>query len=109
MANQPSESGRVGLWPRLSAGAGTRKAMIVMGLRRTGWLLVLLFLWQVVVWVGPWPPWVLPGPVQVASALGELMSAGLLLPAVGRSLLRLGIGYSIALVVGIPLGMLLGR
>lgn len=110
MDYQPSKTrGRTGLLPRLSAGAGGKKAMLVMGLRRTGWLLVLLVLWQVVVWLGPWPTWVLPGPLQVAASLTELVSAGLLLPAVGRSLLRLGIGYGLALLVGIPLGLLLGR
>lgn len=83
--------------------------MLIRALRRLGWLLVLLAIWQVLSWVGPWPSWVFPGPLEVSGALGELMRSGTLFPAVGRSLARLGIGYSISLVVGIPLGILLGK
>lgn len=107
---QPTETReRAGLLLRTGPSAGGRRALIVMGLRRTGWLLVLLLVWQLMAWFGPWPEWVFPGPLQVATALGDLFVTGALLPAVGRSLLRLGIGYGIALVIGIPLGMLLGR
>lgn len=91
------------------ARAANRRAMVIMGLRRTGWLLVLLFIWQVVAWLGPWPSWLFPGPLLVASALAELFANGSLLPAIGRSLLRLGMGYGLALLIGIPLGMLLGK
>lgn len=83
--------------------------MFLNALRRTGWLLVLLLVWQMISWLGPWPEWVFPGPAQVARALGEILANGSLLPAVGRSLLRLGVGYGISLLVGIPLGMLLGK
>jgi len=89
--------------------AESRRAVIVMGMRRAGWLLVLLFVWQVVAWLGPWPSWLFPGPLHVASALGDLLTSGKLLPAIGRSLLRLGTGYGLSLLIGIPLGMLLGR
>lgn len=107
---QPTEAReRAGFSIRLGAGASGRRALIVMSLRRTAWLLVLLLLWQLIAWVGPWPEWVFPGPLQVVSALGDLLVTGALLPAVGRSLLRLGVGYGIALAIGIPLGLLLGR
>lgn len=83
--------------------------MLIGALRRFCWLIVLLCLWQLVAWLGPWPAWVFPGPIEVGASLGSLIASGALFPAVGRSLTRLGIGYSISLVVGIPLGMLLGK
>lgn len=79
------------------------------GFRRLGWLLLLLTLWEVVARVGPWPPWIFPGPIEVGASLAELIADGTLFPAIGRSLARLGIGYGISLLIGIPLGLLLGR
>ncbi|HEX5757675.1 MAG TPA: ABC transporter permease [Thermoanaerobaculia bacterium] len=51
---------------------------------------------------------VFPSPYAVVAALVELARHGALAPAVGRSLLRVGSGYALALLVGIPLGMLMG-
>lgn len=78
-------------------------------IRRTLWFLLLLLAWEVVSRLGPWQPWIFPGPIAVARSLGEIAANGSLLPAVGRSLARLGLGYGISLAVGIPLGMLIGR
>jgi NitT/TauT family transport system permease protein len=51
---------------------------------------------------------VFPAPGDVVAALVELARDGVLAPAVARSLLRVGSGYLLALVVGVPLGMLMG-
>lgn len=79
------------------------------GFRRLGWLVLLLVLWEVAAHVGPWPPWIFPGPLEVGESLWDLAWEGTLFPAIGRSLARLGIGYGISLAIGIPLGLLLGR
>lgn len=82
---------------------------LISGLRRIGWLALLILIWELASRLGPWPPWTFPGPIEVGRSLGELAQSGTLLPGIGRSLGRLAIGYGISLVVGIPLGLLLGR
>lgn len=79
------------------------------GFRRLFWLLLLLAIWELAARRGPWPPWIFPGPIEVGEALLVLIREGALLPAIGRSLARLGIGFGISLAIGIPLGLLLGR
>lgn len=78
-------------------------------LRRVLWFALLLAIWELIAKVGPWQPWIFPGPISVARSLVHLALDGRLLPEVGRSLARLGLGYGISLVVGIPLGMIIGR
>lgn len=51
---------------------------------------------------------VFPSPGKVASAIGELLRRGVLVRYIGDSLLRVGSGYGVALVLGIPLGMAMG-
>lgn len=78
-------------------------------LRRAAFLAVLLLLWQLAALAGPWPTWIFPGPLQVGAALVEMAGSGLLLDGIGRSLFRLAAGYGLALLIGIPLGLLLGQ
>ncbi|MED6047213.1 ABC transporter permease [Rothia kristinae] len=47
-------------------------------------------------------------PEKIPAALGELISRGVLLPDIGVSLLRLGLGLVLAVVVGLPLGLWFG-
>jgi NitT/TauT family transport system permease protein len=49
-----------------------------------------------------------PTPAQVVFALSELMREGLLLSDVAVSLLRVSIGYLLAIVVAVPTGLVLG-
>src|SRR6516165_5445385 len=49
-----------------------------------------------------------PGPYQVVRGLAELVRKGLLLKYVVASLFRVTWGFSLAVVVGIPFGLLLG-
>jgi NitT/TauT family transport system permease protein len=51
----------------------------------------------------------LPGPVSVARALVASVSDGTLPAAVFKTLARLTVGYVIALVIGVPLGVALAR
>jgi len=53
-------------------------------------------------------PFLFPGPVDVADALGEAVSDGLLLTAVGASLARIAAGFAIGSALGVTLGLVLG-
>lgn len=50
-----------------------------------------------------------PGPVDVARSLAASLASGTLVRAVITSTLRLVVGYAIALVAGVPSGLLLAR
>jgi NitT/TauT family transport system permease protein len=68
---------------------------------------VLVGIWQ---WAtaGQTSASVFPSPLQVLRALGELERRGVLVAYVGDSLLRVGVGYALALLAGVPLGLLMG-
>jgi len=51
---------------------------------------------------------IFPTPLQVANAILELVRQGTLWSHIGSSLFRVGAGFLLALVVGIPLGLLMG-
>lgn len=78
-------------------------------LRRIAWLAVLVVLWEVLSRYGPWDPWVFPGPIEVGESLAAITVDGSVFHAVGTSMARLGMGYGISLLIGIPLGLALGR
>ncbi len=82
---------------------------IASSLRRVGWMALWIVLWELVARFGPWPPWIFPGPIDTVVSLVALVRGGSLAVAIGRSLMRLAVGYGIALVIGVPLGLLIGR
>ncbi|HUO84240.1 MAG TPA: ABC transporter permease [Thermoanaerobaculia bacterium] len=51
---------------------------------------------------------VFPSPADVLKGIGELARRGVLLSYIADSLVRVGIGFGLAIVVGIPLGILSG-
>jgi NitT/TauT family transport system permease protein len=63
-----------------------------------------LFLWQLVVWSGWKPEYVLPGPAKVFDALGDLIADGTVGEAVSITLRRAAIGFALALAIGIVVG-----
>jgi NitT/TauT family transport system permease protein len=52
---------------------------------------------------------IFPTPWQVVTGTGELLRDGTLWEHIGASLLRVGSGFGLALVVGVPLGLWMGR
>jgi NitT/TauT family transport system permease protein len=70
--------------------------------------LVLLF-WQVVVWSGWKPKYVLPGPAPVFSRLWKDLVNGDLLDATAVTLRRAFVDFAIALVIGTVLGVAVAR
>jgi NitT/TauT family transport system permease protein len=72
-------------------------------------LVLLVILWQALSSAGVWNEVIFPAPGAVVQSLLDGISDGSLPRAVAASMLRLGIGYGVSLMIGIPLGLLLGR
>jgi NitT/TauT family transport system permease protein len=65
---------------------------------------IALLLWQVVVWSGWRPEYILPSPVTVFDRLVELIQDGTVADAVTTTMTRAAIGYALALVIGAAIG-----
>lgn len=74
-----------------------------------GFILLLLFLWQMVAAFQVFEPSLFPSPSGIYKSFGHWMSNGGLFTAVVISLKRALVGYGIALAVGVPVGMAIGR
>lgn len=89
--------------------------MLSFAMKRSLYLFPLLtFLAIFVLWYGitnfsDWSAQVFPGPVQVLGSFGELMQDSSLLKHSVASLYRVTVGFYLAAMLGIPLGILLGR
>jgi len=81
----------------------------------TGWRLKLVFfaglllLWEGLVRLHLWPSYVFPSPLTVSQSLLNGIANGVIPLAILTSLRRLLLAYAISLLIGIPLGLLLGR
>ncbi|MFH1117313.1 MAG: ABC transporter permease [Pseudomonadota bacterium] len=64
--------------------------------------------WQCAALLSGWSNVVFPGPVATAVGLWELTANGTLLQHSVASLFRVTLGFYLAVIVGVPLGMLLG-
>jgi len=69
----------------------------------------LLVIWQILATAGIWSELLFPSPRQVFDALILSFADGSMTQAIFSSMKRLLVGYSISLLIGIPLGLLLGR
>ncbi|MBW8825200.1 MAG: ABC transporter permease [Acidobacteria bacterium] len=78
-------------WPKLGA----------LGLFLAGW--------QLIVWAGWKPEYVLPGPAKVLPRLWELLFVGEFWRAVGITMRRALAGYAVAVVIGSLLGISIAR
>jgi NitT/TauT family transport system permease protein len=92
---EPRESFGARLW-RL-----TWPKMLAVGM-------VILF-WQLVVWSGWRPEFVLPSPFTVFQRLGEMLHTSELWKAVGVTMTRAVKGYLLALIIGGTIGLLVAR
>ncbi len=88
---------------------GVSRGSLASWSRRIIFYFALLALWQVISISGIWPDYVLPGPLAVLNSLIAGFSGGLYLQATLVTLRRLAIGYGISLVLGMVLGLLIGR
>jgi NitT/TauT family transport system permease protein len=71
--------------------------------------LLLLLAWELLFRLGLWPPYVFPSPTAVAAALVKGFASGQYVLAVLTSLRRIAVGYGLSIVLGVPLGLALGR
>jgi NitT/TauT family transport system permease protein len=69
----------------------------------------MLLLWEVTARFSGWNAQVFPGPRKVLFSLLELVANGTLVKHSVASLFRVTAGFYLAMVLGIPLGMFLGR
>jgi len=69
----------------------------------------LVLVWEALVLAKIWSPVLVPPPFSVARYLWEAIGDGTLASATLVTLKRLGLGYVVGLVVGLPLGLLTAR
>ncbi|MBU5315712.1 ABC transporter permease [Clostridium bornimense] len=69
---------------------------------------ILVLLWSIASMTGKDGRIIIPSPVDVAKAIKEMIDDGILFNYIGISLYRFFLGYSVAVVVAIFLGLLLG-
>ena len=71
--------------------------------------MAILMVWEAVARFSSWSVHIFPDPVTVASSLYELSANGTLLRHTVASLYRVTAGFYLAIILGIPLGIVLGR
>jgi NitT/TauT family transport system permease protein len=86
--NRPSRAHRIwtATWPKLGA------------------IAIALGLWQLVVWSGWKPEYVLPGPATVFAELRDQLADGRLQSALWLTLGRAARGYGLAMIIGVVVG-----
>lgn len=72
-------------------------------------MILLVIIWQIVIWVGDYPEALLPSPLSVGNAIIALIIEGVLFEHLKVSLGRFAAGYFSAVIRTILLGMVLGR
>ncbi len=101
-----------GLSSRISVSPGVPQKLIGASrdiLSRYGLLMAFLLTWQIAPGLGWTNPAVLPPLSQVLGALWNSIVGGQLLGDIAISLQRAGIAFGAAVVIGVPLGLLMGQ
>jgi len=70
---------------------------------------ILLLIWEITARFSGWSSHVFPRPLAVAGSIYELSLSGILLEHTVASLFRVTVGFYLAVILGIPLGIVLGR
>lgn len=78
-------------------------------LRRSIMILLLVVIWALLSRFGPWPPYLLPGPIEVGQALLAGLGDGSIVRGVLVSLKRLVVGFGISVAIGTLIGLLNAR
>ncbi len=69
----------------------------------------LFALWQIVITIGVWPEFIFPSPLGVVRALARGIENGTFLIGTVMSMQRILLGFGLSAVIGVGLGLLLGR
>jgi NitT/TauT family transport system permease protein len=88
--------------PRRGAGLGRRIWFATWP--KVAAIAIGLFLWQLVVWSGWKPEYVLPGPGKVFGELGDLIADGTVGEAIEITMQRAAVGFALALAIGVVVG-----
>lgn len=73
-----------------------------------GGFTILIVVWQLIFSFGNYSQALFPSPQGVIKGLKELVSDGVLFEDIRDSMIRFAIGYSISVILGITLGLILG-
>ncbi|HEY6228030.1 MAG TPA: ABC transporter permease subunit, partial [Verrucomicrobiae bacterium] len=73
-----------------------------------GFYLLIFAVWQAVISLHWAPDYLFPSPYQVFKRLYELITEGFMLPSIQATLVRMGIGFSIAAAIGLAIGLFMG-
>ena len=83
--------------------------MEVRRLKSISGFIVIVILWYGVQRAFAVPSYILPGPVEVVSALMEMARSGQLFDSAVASLFRVTWGFYLAVATAVPLGLMMGR
>jgi NitT/TauT family transport system permease protein len=80
----------------------------------TGWpivasLAVFVLAWQAIVFIGRYPPFILPGPLTVAQRFVRAWSDGTMWPHFSTTLVEVLLGFAIGATLALVIGVLLAR
>lgn len=70
---------------------------------------LLALAWQLISALNIWNELLFPGPLQVLTTMAAVFQDGSMPAAIIASMKRLCIGYGISIIIGIPLGLVMGR
>ena len=73
---------------------------------RVGSIVVMLILWWIMTFF--FPPSLIPHPTDTLLEVGSIVNTGQFFSEMGATLRRVGIGFGIAMLFSIPLGILMG-
>lgn len=85
-----------------------RWTAVFPGLRAVAPFLPIIAFWALIAASGLFPPVFFPGPLEVLRAFGSLTYKGILPEYLEDSAIRLAVGAAAGMLLGIPLGVLLG-
>ena len=91
--------------PRRAASGRVWKALRVLGLRTSSVVAMLLVWWLMTFF---FPPSLIPHPVATLSEVASIVSTGQFFSEMGATLRRVGVGFVLAMLISIPLGILMG-
>lgn len=100
--------------PRVSEGAAmpprAQSGKFSLGVRvlalRTSSVLAMLFIWWLMTLF--FPPSLIPHPVATLSEVASIVSTGQFFSEMGATLRRVGVGFALAMLISIPLGIIMG-
>jgi NitT/TauT family transport system permease protein len=90
-------------------GDGRLRRLWSAGWPKVAAIAIAIFLWQVVVWSGWKPEFALAPPADAFRELRDLAADGTLAKAVGITMRRAAIGFGLALIIGVALGVVVAR